>query len=52
VSIGTRTDLFLKAKQALRLHRDWTDEQVAEWLGLKGPELELVTEARKDLEAG
>lgn len=52
MSLGQRTDIFLKAKQAMRAHPDWSDQQVSDWLGLKEPEFGLVTEARRDLEAG
>jgi hypothetical protein len=44
--------MFLQIKEQLRLHPDWDDEQVAERLGLKVPELDLITTARRDMEAG
>lgn len=50
--IGTRTELFLRVKQALRRHPDWTDEQLAEYADLRQPELDLIAVARRDLEAG
>lgn len=49
---GPRAEMFLRVKQCVRLHPDWSDEQVAEREGLKGPELDLIKIARKDLEAG
>lgn len=52
MGIGQKTDIFLKAKQAIRIHPEWSDDQVGEFLGLKEPEMLLVREARKDLEAG
>jgi hypothetical protein len=30
---STRTDLFLAAKRALRAHRGWSNEEVAEFIG-------------------
>lgn len=51
-SLPTQTELFLQVKQVLRIHPDWTDEQVAEQAGLRVPELHLIATARKDLEAG
>jgi hypothetical protein len=47
-----RTELFLKIKQVLRNHADWTDDQVAEQAGVKAPERDLIAAARRDLEAG
>lgn len=44
--------MFLQIKEQLRLHPGWTDEQVAERLGLKSFELDLILTARRDLEAG
>lgn len=48
---GTRTDLFLAAKKALRAHRDWTDERVAEHIGCH-PLLisEIIGPARREVE--
>ena len=43
---------FTQAKQALRNHPDWTDEQVAEAIGLPKMQIPAVLpEARKDLKA-
>jgi hypothetical protein len=44
--------MFLQIKEQLRLHPDWDDEQIAERVGLKYFELDLITTARRDLEAG
>lgn len=40
--------MFLAAKQCLRAHPGWDDDQVAEFIGAKPAEMELVREARKD----
>lgn len=48
---STRTDLFLAAKWVLRLHREWSDEQVAEHIGchpLLAPE--IIAPARIEVE--
>jgi transcriptional regulator with XRE-family HTH domain len=43
---------FIEAKAVLRQHRDWTDEQVAERVGISKFEISrVVTPARADLEA-
>jgi hypothetical protein len=51
-SLSSRTELFVKIKQTLRNHPDWTDEQLTLMLGIKEPEQGLIPEARRDLEAG
>ncbi len=48
----TSSQLFLSVKLTLRVHPDWTDEQVAEHLDLRHREKDLIKTARKDLEAG
>jgi isoaspartyl peptidase/L-asparaginase-like protein (Ntn-hydrolase superfamily) len=49
---NTRADQFLQAKQVIRQHKDWTDEQLAEHLGLKPHEAaQVIPQARKDVEA-
>lgn len=47
-----RTEVFLRIKQTLRNHPEWTDDQVADQAGVKLPERDLITTARRDLEAG
>lgn len=47
----TRTQLFLDALHAIRLHPDWDDETVATFVGIKPLELDLVREARKQVQA-
>lgn len=44
-------EIFQRAKQAIRGHPDWDDEQIAEFIGAKLAELEIVREARKDVQA-
>jgi hypothetical protein len=49
-----RTAVFLAAKQALRAHPGWTDEQVAGHIGVTTrdtPGMETIAAARKDLAA-
>jgi hypothetical protein len=47
----TRTDDFLAAKRLLRVHPDWTDEQVAEALGIPGVLIaDTVAVARREIE--
>jgi hypothetical protein len=47
----TRTDDFLAAKRLLRVHPDWTDEQVAEALGIPRADIDLtVAVARREIE--
>lgn len=48
----SQAELFLRVKQVIRVHPDWTDEQVAEQAGLRAPEMHLIATARRDLEAG
>lgn len=48
---GQKYEIFTAAKRTLRIHPDWTDEQVAEHIGAKPLEYEIVREARKDHEA-
>lgn len=46
----TKAALFLKVKQALRTHPDWTDKKVAEYTGLRLPmEQDILREARKEM---
>jgi len=51
--MSERTTLFLRAKKTIRLHPEWTDEQVAEGAAIP-PALsaEIIREARKDVAAG
>jgi len=47
----TRSDMFLAAKRVLRVHPDWTDEQVAEHLGIPRALIDLtVVVARREIE--
>jgi hypothetical protein len=48
----TKYELFLSIKQAIRVHPDWSDEQLAEHLDLRQLEKDMIKTARKDLEAG
>jgi hypothetical protein len=48
----TNYELFLSIKQAIRVHPEWTDAEVAENLDLRQREKDLIKTARKDLEAG
>lgn len=48
----TRTSMFLKAKEILRVHPDWTDEEVALAADIRPVDIDVVRTARKDLEAG
>jgi hypothetical protein len=48
----TNFALFIRIKEELRLHPDWSDDQVTERLDLRQKEQELIDVARKDLEAG
>jgi hypothetical protein len=46
-----RTDLFLAAKRVLRVHREWSDEQVAAHIGcpvLLAPD--VIAPARTEVE--
>jgi hypothetical protein len=50
---STRTEMFLRAKQVLRRHPDWSDDQVAEHAGI--PKIlidETVAVARREVDAG
>jgi hypothetical protein len=48
---STRTDLFLAAKRVLRVHRDWTDEQVAKRTGCPALLIpEVIAPARTEVE--
>jgi hypothetical protein len=43
--------MFLRAKQVLRIHRDWTDEQVAEHCGIPRVLIpEILGPARREVE--
>lgn len=43
--------MFLAAKRALRVHRDWTDEQLAEFLGIHALLIpDVITPARREIE--
>lgn len=47
----TRTDMFLAAKRALRVHRDWTDEQLAEHIGMHKLLIpDVIAPARREIE--
>ena len=47
----TRTDMFLAAKRALRVHRDWTDEQLAEHIGISKVLIpDVIAPARREIE--
>jgi len=46
-----RVELFLRAKQTLRVHRDWTDDQVAEHVGIPRAMIaEIMRPARQEVE--
>jgi hypothetical protein len=43
--------MFLAAKKALRIHRDWTDDQVAEHCGIPRVLIaEVIAPARREVE--
>jgi hypothetical protein len=47
----TRTDMFLAAKRAMRVHRDWDDEQVADFLGIHHLLIpDVIVPARREIE--
>jgi|GEM_PF-3272570 len=47
----TRTDMFLAAKRVIRVHPDWTDQEVAEHLGIPAGLVDLtVVVARQEIE--
>lgn len=51
----SRADQFLAAKQQFRAHPGWTDEQVAEAIGVPErdtPGMATIAQARKDAGAG
>jgi hypothetical protein len=48
---STRVEWFLAAKKALRAHRDWTDEQVANHCGIpRAVTDEIIRPARQEIE--
>jgi hypothetical protein len=48
---SSRVEWFLAAKKALRVHRDWTDEQVADYCGIpRGVMDEVIAPARREIE--
>jgi hypothetical protein len=48
---STRVEWFLAAKKALRAHRDWTDEQVANHCGIPlAVTDEIIRPARQEIE--
>jgi hypothetical protein len=48
---STRVEWFLAAKKALRAHRDWTDEQVANHCGIPlAVAGEIIRPARQEVE--
>lgn len=44
-------EVFQRAKQAIRSHPTWNDEEVMDHIGAKWAELEIIREARKDVQA-
>lgn len=47
--MSRKTELFLRAKQALRSHPDFTDQELADHIGARLIEAEeVIREARKD----
>jgi hypothetical protein len=47
----TRTDMFLAAKRAIRVHPDWSDEQIAEYVGIPRALIpDTVAVARREIE--
>ena len=47
----TRADMFLAAKRALRVHRAWTDEQVADYCGIPHMLIpDVIAPARREVE--
>jgi hypothetical protein len=47
----TKTDMFLAAKKVLRVHPDWTDEQVCEFTGIPAAVAdETIAPARREVE--
>jgi hypothetical protein len=50
---STRVEWFLAAKKALRAHRDWTNEQVANYTGIplaEAGEIGIISTARQEIE--
>jgi hypothetical protein len=48
---STRVEWFLAAKRTLRLHRDWTDEQVGAHCGIPVSEFDsVIRPARAEVE--
>jgi hypothetical protein len=47
---STRVEWFLAAKKTLRLHRDWSNEQVASYCGIPLAEAGIVATARREVE--
>lgn len=48
---STRVEWFLAAKKALRAHRDWSDEQVANYCGIPLAAMdEIIHPARQEVE--
>jgi hypothetical protein len=48
---STRVEWFLAAKKALRVHRDWTDEQLADHCGIPRAEIgTVIAPARREVE--
>jgi hypothetical protein len=53
VMASTRVEWFLAAKRALRLHRDWSNEQVANYCGIplaEADEAGIIATARREVE--
>ena len=48
---GMKYQMFTLAKQAIRSHPDWDDDKIAEFIGAKPAEMELVRTARRDVRA-
>jgi hypothetical protein len=46
--MGIKYELFTRARQVIKVHPDWDDEKVAEHVGAKLAELDIIREARKD----
>jgi hypothetical protein len=48
---STRVEWFLAAKRVIRVHRDWTDQQVGEHCGIPASEFAAVIgPARREVE--
>jgi hypothetical protein len=48
---GMKYQMFTLAKQCIRSHPKFTDEEVAEFIGAKPAEMEIVRTARQDVMA-